>query len=159
MHLDWSMVLRALPRSVRRRTAIAAAATDIFGNRWRAFTGRLFGNAFPFHKHGPAIRESLEDVAGLLDDGWNVLILPEGALTVGGEMQPFESGIGWLAARSGVDVLPIRVDVLRPGVFEGLWRPTPRGRVRINIGMPVRIEADTNHDQATASLEIAVRDA
>ncbi|HXU24998.1 MAG TPA: lysophospholipid acyltransferase family protein [Tepidiformaceae bacterium] len=159
MHLDWSMVLRALPRSFRRRTMVAAAATDIFGNRWRAFTGKLLGNAFAFEKGGSGVRESLEQTQALLDSGWNVLIFPEGKLTVCGPLQPFKSGIGWIAARSEAEIVPMRVDVLRPGLFEGARFPRFRGRARVSIGKPLVIERGAAHDDSARRLEQAVRDA
>lgn len=159
MHLDWSMLLRTLPRRVRRRTAIAAAAGDIFGSRTRAFIGRLLGNAFPFDTEGRGVRGSLECALALLEDGWNVLILPEGKLTVLGPTQPFKSGIGWLALRANVEVLPMRIDVLRPGPFEGHWFPFSRGRVRVSVGPPVRIEPGTSYAEAAVLLQEAVRDA
>ena len=159
IHLDWSMVLRTLPRRFRLRTAVAAAADDIFGNRARAFTGRLFGNAFPFDREGGGIRGSLEHVAGLLESGWNVLIFPEGQRSESGEQMPFKSGVGWLAVRSGRPVLPIRVDLLRRGLYEGRWMPVPRGRVRVTVGAPVVFPPETTYREAIALLELAVLEA
>jgi len=159
MHLDQSMLLMAMPSAFRQRVAIAAAATDIFGNRFRGFFSALLGNAFPFATRGSGIRESLENVGRMLDDGWNVLVFPEGRLTVNGPMKSFKSGIGFLARETGADVLPVRIDVLRPGFYEGKWLPHPRARVRVNIGKPVRIEPGTSYSEATARLEQAVRDA
>lgn len=159
IHLDWSMVLRALPRRLRLRTAVAAAADDIFGNRARGFTGRLFGNAFPFDRDGGGIRESLEHVHHLLKDGWNVLIFPEGMRSESGEQLPFKSGIGWLAVRSGKQVLPMRVDLLRRGPYEGRWILLPRGRVRVTIGAPIRISPEASYKEAVALLELAVLEA
>ena len=49
--------------------AIAAAATDIYGNRFRGFWASLLGNAFPFAKEGSGVRESLEYVARTEDEG------------------------------------------------------------------------------------------
>ena len=159
IHLDWSMILRALPRRFRLRTAVAAAADDIFGNRARAFTGRLFGNAFPFDRDGGGIRESLEHVNKLLNDGWNVLIFPEGERSETGEQLPFKSGIGWLAVRSGKQVLPMRVDLLRRGTYEGRWMLIPRGRARVTIGAPIRISPEASYKEAVALLELAVLEA
>lgn len=159
MHLDQAMLMMAMPSDFRQRLAIAAAATDIFGNRIRGFFSALLGNAFPFATRGSGIRESLENVGRMLDDGWNVLIFPEGRLTVIGPMKPFKSGIGFLARETGVPVLPIRIDVLRPGFYEGKWLPHPRARVRVCVGKPVRIEPGTSYSDATARLEQAVREA
>jgi long-chain acyl-CoA synthetase len=159
MHVDGSMLLRSMPHGFRQRVAIAAAASDIFGNRWRGFGASLLGNAFPFAKEGSGVRESLEAVAKMLDEGWNVLIFPEGKLTVVGPMQPFKSGTGLLAVETGVPVLPMRIDVLRPGFYEGKWLPHPRARVRVSIGAPVSFPPGTGYHEATAALEEAVRNA
>ena len=159
MHLDQGMLLRAMPSDFRQRIAIAAAATDIYGNRFRGFWASLLGNAFPFAKEGAGIRESLENIARMLNEGWNVLIFPEGKLTVMGPMRPFKGGIGLLAVETGAPVLPIRIDVLRPGFYEGKWWPHPRARVFVHIGAPVRIEPGTSYAGAAAILERAVREA
>ncbi len=159
MHLDQAMLLRSMTPEFRRRIAIAAAASDIFGNRLRGFFASLLGNAFPFAKEGSGVRESLEYVAKMLDEGWNVLIFPEGKLTVTGPTQPFKSGTGLLAVETGVAVLPMRIDVLRPGFYEGKWLPHPRARVRVSVGEPIRFEPGTSYAEATERLEQAVRNA
>lgn len=159
MHLDQSVLLRAMPHGFRQRVAIAAAASDIFGNRFRGFGASFLGNAFPFAKEGSGVRESLEYVAKMLDEGWNVMIFPEGKLTVMGPTQPFKSGTGLLAVETGVPVLPMRIDVLRPGFYEGKWLPHPRARVRVSIGEPVSFPQGTSYAEATARLEEAVRTA
>ncbi len=159
MHLDQALLLRSMPSRFRQRVAIAAAASDIFGNRFRGFGASLLGNAFPFAKEGGGVRESLENVGRMLNEGWNVLIFPEGKLTVVGPMQRFRGGIGFLARETGAPVLPMRIDVVRPGFFEGKWLPHPRARVRVNIGAPVTIEAGTSYSTAAGRLEEAVRTA
>ena len=157
MHLDQSLLLRAMPPGFRQKVAIAAAASDIFGNRMRGFGSAILGNAFPFAKEGGGIRDSLDHVQQMLGEGWHVLIFPEGKLTVVGPMQPFKGGIGLLARETGVPVLPMRIDVLRPGGYEGKWWPHPRARVLVSIGAPIRIAPKTNYAIATARLEEAVR--
>jgi 1-acyl-sn-glycerol-3-phosphate acyltransferase len=158
MHLDWSMVLRTLPRRIRQRTAVAAAASDIFSTRKRSFTSKLFGNAYPFDKTGSGVRESLEFTKGLLDGGWNVLIFPEGQMSETGAMGPFKSGVAWIASRANADVLPMRVEIVRPGIYEGARFPR-RGRVRVHIGAPVRLARDASYGETTRVLEAAVREA
>ncbi len=159
MHMDQAMLLRAMPHNFRQRVAIAAAASDIYGNRFRGFFASLLGNAFPFAKQGSGIRESLEYIALMLERRWNILLFPEGKLTVMGPTQRFKSGAARIAIESGRPVLPMRVDVLRPGFYEGRWLPTPRALVRVSIGPPMRFEAGTSSLEATLRLEQAVRDA
>jgi 1-acyl-sn-glycerol-3-phosphate acyltransferase len=135
--------------------AIAAAADDIYGNPVRGFGASLVGNAFPFSKRGLA-KDSLEYVLGLLYDGWSVLMFPEGKLTVVGPMQPFRAGIGLLATASDRPVVPMRIDVLRKGLWErGFW--PPRGFVEVRIGEPINVAGDLEYEDAAAQLEAAVR--
>lgn len=159
MHLDMGMLLRALPIHFRQRVSIAAAAQDIFGNPYRGFLAGLLGNAFPFSKRGSGVRDSLETVGKLLSEGWHVLIYPEGQLTVVGPMQPFKPGVGRLAVELGVQVLPMRIDVVRPGFYEGKWFPTPRAKVVVTIGKPLRFAPEVDPLAATAKIEQAVRTA
>ena len=159
MHLDWSMLLRTLPWRFRRRTAVAAAADDIYGNRLRGFTSSLLGNSFAFDTGGSGTRESLEAVLALIEANYSVIIFPEGELTTDGPMKPFKSGAGWIAIKSGVEVLPIRIDVLRRGIFEGRWFPWFRGHVRVTVGEPVKVPLDATYAEAAARLQRAVVEA
>jgi len=158
-HLDNAFIIVALPRPWRRRLAIAAAAADIFDPRHlglpiKGALAQLLGNAFPFaRRRGPARVDHLQS---LLDQGWSVLIFPEGKLTVGGPMQPFKAGIGLVAVESRTPVVPVRVDVLRRGPWEGGGRLS-RGEVRVRFGEPMRFAADEDPEEATARLEAAVR--
>ena len=159
-HVDMANLLRAMPTGFRQRVAIAASAGDIFGNPARGFVSALLGNAFPFAQEGGGIRDSLVNVSRMTSEGWNVLIFPEGQLTVMGPMQPFKGGVGLLAKETGVPVIPMRIDILRPGPMEGAkWHPNPRGRIRVSIGPRVSVGRELRYAEATALLEAAVRNA
>ncbi len=159
MHLDWAILMASMPSRVRRRLLVAAAATDICGNPVRRLGVEVLGNAFPFDKEGSGIRDSLEFITRRLQERWNVLLFPEGKLTVVGPMAPFKQGIGWLAAHSSAEVIPIRIDVIRPGGYEGKWWPHPRGRVRVSVGEPVRRNEDETYADFVARLEQCVIEA
>lgn len=73
-----------------------------------------------------------------------------------GTIAPFRPGAARLAQRTGVPVVPIRIDVQRPGIFEGSW---PRGRVRVVIGEPFCVVPDLRPRDASRLLEQAVADA
>jgi 1-acyl-sn-glycerol-3-phosphate acyltransferase len=159
LHLDQSILLAVMPRRFRQRVAIAAAAEDIFGNRVRGFGSALLGNAFPFAKQGAGVRDSLEYVQYMLEDGWHVLLFPEGKLTMIGPMQPFRGGVGLLAREAGAPVLPMRIDVLKPAVWDGAGFRRPRGSVVVSVGPPISVADDARLADATALLEAAVRNA
>jgi 1-acyl-sn-glycerol-3-phosphate acyltransferase len=74
-------------------------------------------------------------------------------------MKRFKPGTGRIALETGVQVLPMRIDVVRRGFYEGKWLPHPRARVRVNVGEPFRIATGTRHFEATRLLEEAIRNA
>jgi long-chain acyl-CoA synthetase len=157
-HLDNAFIIVALPGRWRRRLAIAAATAEIFGPRHfglpiKGWLAQLLGNAFAFTRRGrkPARVDHLQ---GLLDRGWSVLIFPEGKLTVCGPMQPFKAGIGRLAIETRVPVVPVRVEVVRRGFWEGAG--LRRGSIEVRFGAPMTFD-EADPAEVTARLEAAVR--
>ena len=102
-----------MPLRHRKRLAIAAWE-EMWRNIAYRITHPLVGNGFPFSKEG-AVRASLENMGRILDDGWSVLIYPEGELTVGGPMRPFRGGTGLVAVESGIPVVPIKLHIRNIG--------------------------------------------
>jgi 1-acyl-sn-glycerol-3-phosphate acyltransferase len=136
-HLDTPSILRALPRRLRARVAVAAAA-DYFFRSWglRLMTPLLL-NGFPFSREG-RVRSSLEHCGDLIDEGWSVLVYPEGTRSVTGLLQPFRRGSGLLAASLRVPVIPIAVEGAYAVLPKGSSRPR-RGPVTVRFGRALRI--------------------
>ena len=93
-------------------------------------------NVFPLPQRS-GFRKSFAFAGELADRGYSVLVFPEGVRTKTGTMAPFRAGIGLLATRLRLPVVPVRFD----GLFErkqagGKWAPP--GFVRVAIGAPVR---------------------
>jgi long-chain acyl-CoA synthetase len=139
-HLDTLALLAALPHQWRRRVAVAAAADYWFGAGSRS-RSRLLGMAsagafhlFPFSR-GQALEPSLCYLGELIDEGWSILIYPEGTRSASGRIAPFKHGIGWIARAMQVPIVPVAL----AGCFEAL----PRGRrlprpshLRVSFGDP-----------------------
>lgn len=153
IHLDNGVLLKALPGHIRGRLAIAASS-HMFKNRLRSLLIPLLGNGFPFAKDGP-VRPSLENLGKVLDEGWSVLIFPEGELTVGGPMKPFKPGIGLIATQSRVPVIPMRLEVTRFG-YPSYAPFLRRGALDVRIGKPLVFGANVTTEEAAAAIENAV---
>jgi 1-acyl-sn-glycerol-3-phosphate acyltransferase len=132
-HLDTALVLLALPRSIRRRTAPAAAEDYFFRGRIRGAFAALGIGAFPFPRRG---RAGLDRAEALLADGWSVLLFPEGTRSTDGRLGRFKPGVGVLAAR-GATVVPIGIAGAR-AVFPKGARLPRRAPVSIVVGEPAR---------------------
>lgn len=149
-HVDTLSILRALPNPIRKRLCIAAAADYFFRNRIVANVLALLINAFPFRREG-SIRSSLEHCGELLDQGWSILIYPEGTRSTTGRLMPFKPGIGLLATGLGAAVVPVAVDGGYKILPKGAGWPS-RSPVKVSFGEALTFEADTDKQQATAQL-------
>ncbi|HEX2923365.1 MAG TPA: lysophospholipid acyltransferase family protein, partial [Chloroflexota bacterium] len=92
----------------------------------------------------------------LADRGWNLLIFPEGAETLTGEIEPFKAGVGVMVSWLHLPVVPVRVE----GLFavlphETLW-PRP-GRASVRFGRPLSFPSTASYLEITRQIEDAVR--
>jgi long-chain acyl-CoA synthetase len=150
-YLDPAYILEALPGRLRRRMAVAMDGEFLESLRnppagTRFFSGLLgrvkyflivsIFNVFPLPRLA-GFRKSFAFAGDLVDRGWSVLVFPEGELTPDGQIAPFRAGIGLLATRLGVPVVPVHLG----GLFD-LRQANKRwarpGRVQVSIGEPVR---------------------
>jgi long-chain acyl-CoA synthetase len=151
--LDNPLLIKAMPLRVRRRLAIAGW-DELWKSRFSGFTNTLVGNGFPFSKGG-AVRHSFENLGKILDEGWSVMIFPEGELTVGGPMKPFLSGVGLISVEGNVPVVPVRLEIRRVG-FPKHFPVFRRGHVEIHFGKSRVFNADVPYDEAARAIERAV---
>ncbi len=169
IYLDVGFVLAALPVRLRYSLAVAMGGERLaemrrppremfFLRRWLQrmnyyLVVSLF-NVFPLPKKS-GFRESFRFAGDLADRGWNILIFPEGDLTPDGKLQPFQAGIGLLASNLKIPVVPMRID----GAYEireaGSKFNRP-GRVRVQIGKPVKFPPGSDPQEITRILEQCV---
>jgi cytidylate kinase len=129
-YFDPPAVSVTLPREVH------FVAKESLFKHWLLGPVIRFYNAFPI-KRGVFDREAMGAAVGFLERGRSVLIFPEGGRIAGGELGSARSGVGFLAVRSGVPVIPVYVegtDRLRDCFFR-------KTRVRVIHGKPIRIPA------------------
>jgi 1-acyl-sn-glycerol-3-phosphate acyltransferase len=139
-HVDTSTMLNRLPRRFAHHMVIAAAADYFFDKKGKATFWALTLNAIPVERT-KIDRRSAVVAQTLIEEGWNLMIFPEGGRSVDGRMQPFKPGAAFLACRTGVPVVPVYLDGTRailaksvPGERHHLLR---RHHVRVAIGAPL----------------------
>jgi long-chain acyl-CoA synthetase len=171
IYLDVGFVLAALPPRLRHRVAVAMGGERLaemrrppeewfFLRRWlhrlNYFLVVTLFNVFPLPKRS-GFRESFRFAGDLADRGWSVLVFPEGDMTPDGKLQAFRSGIGLLANKLKLPVVPIRIDGAYEVREEGSIFNRP-GRIRVHIGKPVNFPATSDAEQIARVLEKRVRD-
>jgi 1-acyl-sn-glycerol-3-phosphate acyltransferase len=139
-HLDTPVILAALPRRVRKRTVVAAATDYFYRNRLVALVVSLIFNTVPMDRNGGGLdKHSVGHVDRLLDQGWNLLLFPEGTRSRSGRPSRLRRGAAVLAARHHVSIIPIRVngtsDAMPPGRFWPSRIRSQNGDRRHSIGI------------------------
>ncbi len=136
-HLDTPLILGSLPKRFGDRVAVGAAADYFFDTRWRAVTTALLFNAFPVERYGSRRLRSL--ASDLIDEGWSLLIFPEGTRSEDGWMSPFRIGTAYLAVGKNIPVVPIAICGAYAAMPRGRNWPQPgRPRITVRYGRPLR---------------------
>lgn len=150
-HMDTPVILSALPRRLRKRTVVAAAADYFYKNRFVASAVSLIFNTVPIDRHGGGgVSKNGSHLDKLLDQGWSVLLYPEGTRSRGGMPGPLRRGAAVLAAAHHLTIVPIRVTGTAQAMPPGrLWpkrlrnKPVPkRHRIEVSFGEPINATGD-----------------
>ena len=168
-HLDVPVILAALPG--RWRAQVAPAMLKEFftahfypaQHTWRQwFTNSLnyylacfYFNTFPIPQREAGARHTLRYMGELTGDGWSILIFPEGVRTETGDIRAFQGGIGMIASRLDVPVVPVRLDGV-DRVLHQTWKMARPGRVRVAFGAPLHVSGD-DYAALAAQVEAQVR--
>ncbi len=168
-HMDAPMIMAALPAKWRYRLAPAMAKEFFkphffpeqhgrrawFTNSLNYYLSSLFFNAFPLPQREAGARQTLRYIGEVLEDGFSVLIFPEGQRTDTGEIARFRPGIGMIASRLGVPIVPVRIDGLDK-VLHHTWRMAKPGRIRVAFGAPMHVTGD-DYEALAKQVEDAVK--
>ena len=100
-------------------------------------------------------RQTLRYTGDLVSSGFSILIFPEGKRTEHGEIAPFRPGVGMMASRLDVPVVPVLVQGV-DRVLHQRWKMAKPGPVSVTFGPPMRLSGD-NYAELAANVEEAVR--
>ena len=150
--LDVPSILAALPARFRYRAAPAmrkeffdahfhperCSLRARFTSGLNYYLSTLFFNAFPIPQRESGALETLRYMGEISSKGWCILIFPEGKMTDAGEISSFQPGVGMIASKLQVPVVPIRIRGLDK-VLHRTWTFARPGRVTITFGKPVHL--------------------
>jgi long-chain acyl-CoA synthetase len=166
-YFDPAYVLAGLPRKIRRRLAVAmdgelleSMRTPLPGTNFLlGIVGRIkyfllvsIFNVFPLPRQA-GFQRSFAFMGGLIDRGWNVLVFPEGVTTKDGRMGPFRAGIGLLAMRLRVPVIPVYLGGLAKLKLSGRRVVALPGEIEILSGEPVRFDENQSPEKIAQELQ------
>lgn len=164
--VDVGFILTALPARLRHRLATATGGEALQALRTpppaRPLLARLYDrmqwalgvallNLFPLPR-AAGFRESFAYAGEAVDQGYSVLVFPEGHHTTDGKLLPFRAGVGLLASNLAVPVVPMRID----GLFELKHAGKKFARpfsIRVKIGQPVKFDSGTSPEEIATALQ------
>jgi long-chain acyl-CoA synthetase len=169
-HMDVPVILSALPGRIRARVAPAMAKEffkahffpadhtrrEWFTSSLNYYLAAFYFNAFPLPQREAGARQTLAYIGELAGDGWSTLIFPEGLRSATGDIKPFRGGIGMIASRLDLPVVPVRLDHVDRLMPVGSTFVKP-GRVRVAFGRPLRLRGE-DYAALAGEVERAVRD-
>ena len=159
-HMDTPAILRALPASWRRRTAVAAAADYFYGSRRLGWTVSLFFGTVPVARDGRGLdEESTAHITQLFERGWSIVMFAEGTRSRDGSIGRLRSGSAVLAAQHNLSLVPIHVsgshEVMPVGRYWPKFRPgMKRHPIVIDIGEPIRPQGDEHRTEVMERVRV-----
>jgi 1-acyl-sn-glycerol-3-phosphate acyltransferase len=152
-HLDTPAILLALPPRLRRRTLVAAAADYFFDEPWKGALVALAVGAIAVERERPP-RQSVKLVRRLLQEGWNLVVFPEGGRSHDGRLHRGKRGIAHLAAAAGVPVVPVGIVGTFAALPAGYHWPR-RSQLEVRFGKPMFRNAQERPQPGPAGLRSA----
>jgi long-chain acyl-CoA synthetase len=168
-NMDTPCILAALPAHYRYHAAVAMwkeffdahfhperhTKLQWLGNSFLYWLLALFFNAFPLPQTETGASGSLRYIGDLVSSGWSVVFFPEGSRSDTGEIEPFQPGIGLIASRLRVPIVPVRLRGVEKILHRGQYFPRP-GHVEVVFGQPLHLEGE-NYSAIANQVEQAVR--
>ncbi len=150
-HMDTPVILSALPRKLRKKTVVAAAADYFYTRRAVAWLVSFVFNTTPIDRDGGGLSKNGSHLDNLLDEGWNLLLYPEGTRSRSGVPGRIRRGAAVLAAAHDLKIVPIRVTGTREAMPPGrIWPKrlqskafSRRHRITVSFGEPISPTGDT----------------
>ncbi len=150
-HLDTPLLLTSIPEPWRHKIIVGAAADYFFGTRITGAMSALAIGAIPIERTKVG-RRSADLAADLIEDGWSLLIYPEGGRSPDGWGQPFRGGAAYLAARTGAPVVPVHVAGTGRIPRKGRTLPRP-SHTSVTFGRAITPTDDENAIRFAARIE------
>jgi long-chain acyl-CoA synthetase len=146
-YMDVPAIMAALPAKWRYRVAPAMRKEFFeqhfhgrsFANSLNYYLSTWLFNGFPIPQREPGALETLRYMGDLANQKQCVLIFPEGKMTKEGEIAPFQPGVGMIASKLEIPVIPVRIDGLHR-VLHSTWKMAKMGRVSITFGPPLHLK-------------------
>lgn len=141
-HLDAVVIWAVLPSAVRAVTRPIAAKDYWVATPIRRYLACEVFNALLIDRQEIKVHHSpVAEIVQAIGDRYSVIIFPEGGRSAGPEIQPFKSGLYYLAKRRpDLELVPVYLDNMNRILPRGEFLPVPL-LTRVIFGPPMWLES------------------
>jgi 1-acyl-sn-glycerol-3-phosphate acyltransferase len=157
-HGDFVLIWTCLPPELRAKTRPVAGADYWLKGKLRRYviTDVLNGVLIDRDKT-TRTRDPIETILAALDEGWSLIVFPEGTRNTSDDLLPFKSGIYHVARqRPGVQLIPVWIENLNRVMPKGEFLPVPL-LCSATFGTPTTLRERENKDDFLARLRDTIR--
>ena len=140
-HLDTVAIMTALG-SESRRLQVAGAKEYFFDSKIKSWFFSNFMNVVPFDRETISL-QSLNMSKEILNQDMCLLIYPEGTRSLDGTLQSFKAGLGVLALRTGVPIVPAYIEGTHQAWAKG-EKKLRKSKIRVIFGEPILYNPEKN---------------
>jgi 1-acyl-sn-glycerol-3-phosphate acyltransferase len=139
-HYDAAVLLSAFPYSQMHRVHPIAAKDYFFSSKLKGLFFRVFMNVLPIERSAN-MSEAFVPTEDALSRGHSIIIFPEGTRSKTGAMRNFKAGVGYLAAKFKIPVLPVYIDGAHRAFGKGSAFPKAI-KITVVYGKPIYFEGN-----------------
>ncbi|MFH0898171.1 MAG: AMP-binding protein [bacterium] len=158
-YFDPFVVVKAMPFKQRYKLAFAAARDVLYKEfKFYAFPAELLFNAFPFPRtEHENLKQGLEYMGQLIDQGHSIVLFPEGKVSQTGKLLPLKRGAGLVAIEMMVPVIPVKIEGAEKIFPYDTKFPRRYGTVSITFGKALTFSRKDSYLDATKKIEAALK--
>ena len=140
--LDSFVLAKALPFKIRYNTAFAAARDSLYDvYKVGSVVIEAIFNSFPIsRKETENIKQGLDFIGQILDQGYSVVVFPEGQMSQSGQLLPLKRGTGIIATEMDVQIVPVKIIGTRNIIPYESNLPKGRSEVTVKFGKPIKFK-------------------
>jgi 1-acyl-sn-glycerol-3-phosphate acyltransferase len=139
-HYDAAVLLSAFPYTQMHRIHPVAAKDYFFSTKTQGFFFRIFMNVLPIERSAK-MNEAFVPTEDAIQRGHSIIIFPEGTRSKTGEVGNFKMGVGYLASKYKMPVMPVYIDGAYRAFGKGSSLPKAH-KISVVYGRPLYFEGD-----------------
>lgn len=159
-YIDPVPICMSLPLRIKNKLVFSAAKDVLYDEYGKfAWIAELLFNSFILpRQEGDDIKLGLDYMGKLLDQGYSVVVFPEGHVSLDGKMQPFKKGAGFMAIEMEVPIIPVKIIGTDKVVSYATIIPVKKAQVTIKFGKPIKFKYSEVYEAAQKVLEKELKD-